>query len=620
MRFHEGNLSATPPPDYLDASRHSGTPLGKLGICFFPGSTRFTGLSIADAPFSSVQTLFKIELKVTQLASNAKGYFFSKTTSDGSPYFALSYDPAFLGGGAAVVFEYGTSTGVRTEAWNADALNQPERNLEVSPHVLVLDVRGTSVALTVGTETIVRQLGQLVPDCEPSGNCLFNVGQATKGGNGRWEGGGVCLKSATVQLPESVDLLDPLRTGQRPDFDLPTCSQTTAGAINSEYCFDGTRGVLVERNPPELIKTAFELTLNARINSGGSGYLISRTSLNDERAFALYMSPAGFFQLYYHVPGNARSNDRVSFNARRFPRDGAMHTIVMTVAGVHATIVVDNLLFGTSKLTNEITDCSDTSDCAMFIGQRAPTKGAGASARGAIGYALTDGCIAEARLRNAQPVGVTTRERVNLLDANVHQQLGVTTDPTTGGFCVPTSGTTGSEGLLVANAPAIVSDGFMLSFSADLTTVKPQQSGYLFSRADADGVQYFGLFIRSASTDAKREVKMYYRTIGSRAIFSTTLTADAPASGVSTMRLAVDTVTSSGSKVSRASLQIAGTDIKVSKLLKGVVDDCGPSTGDCVTYLGQRQPTPGPETFVGDRQANGFALDGVCINKAVLSP
>lgn len=617
MRFHSGNLTTNPPPDYLDDGRHGGTKLANLGYCFFEGSSRFSGLEIQDAPFAVAQTLFKIELLITQLNDVSSGYFFAKTLADGSPYFALRYDSS----AANIVFEYGTADGTRSEVFDASGLipaidREEIKNLEVTPHSIVLDVRGTTVALSINKETTVRQLGQLVPDCEPSANCLMNVGQASADGAGSWTGG-ACFRSATVQIPASSDLLDPRNHGQRSDQRLPGCNNRT-GEVISEYCFDGTGGILVDANPPPLIKTAFTLNISARVNPGGHGYIATRSTSSDKRAFALFLDESGRFRLYYHVAKTAKRNNKVIWSERRFPRDSEMHQIVVTVSGVKATLVVDNEIYGVETLFNEITDCdTKNGDCQMYIGSRAPTS-VSAGGRASTGYALTDGCIREARVQNAEPLGRTNRERFDLLRLDVHEQ---TARPTDGEYCAPLTGGGATGGLLVEGAPALISEseGMLLELTVDLSGASSKQTGYLFARSDDTGSRYFSLFASAVnSVTGARELQLWYRVVGSVAMEKRTLSKAFPASGA-TFRLAISDVTRRGLKVSRVTLAIAGVGPQTPKNLIGIVDDCGPASSTCATHLLQRQPTPGLASS-GTRPAEGYVFSGACVSAAVLSP
>ena len=173
---------------------------------------------------------------------------------------------------------------------------------------------------------------------------------------------------------------------------------------------------------------------------------------------------------------------------------------------------------------------------------------------------------------------------------------------------------------MVEGAPALVSEseGMLLELTVDLSGASSSQNGYLFARADGRGSTFFSLYATSVKSSGTRDLKIYYRTRGSDAVFSSTLSTNYPATGSTTLRLAIDEISRRGLKVSRATLAIVGVAGGISsKNLVGVVDDCGPASADCATHLLQRQPTAGIAT---PRQGEGYIFTGACVTNAALSP
>jgi len=154
-----------------------------------------------------------------------------------------------------------------------------------------------------------------------------------------------------------------------------------------------------------------------------------------------------------------------------------------------------------------------------------------------------------------------------------------------------------SGGLLLSSTPRVGS-----SFGIDLT-FKVKTDGYLIARSSSDGARHFGIYLRPDTNG----VYFYYKTSGITAQEKVhwdglKLTDDIE------HKLVLDVVTAANDSAT-ATLTVDNVS-KGTKALAGPVLDCGTESNECITHIGQRQPT-------GTDAATAWVITG-CVSSAVL--
>jgi hypothetical protein len=525
---------------------------------------------------------------------------------------------------------------------------------------VTLDVAGASVALTVNGSALVAvgaaghaaPLAGMVAECDPrtaASGCATLIGQLDGGGAAALAGS--CMSAFAAVAPAAVDLLDPALTGDRTSqvqcaaagLDGPGLDPVLA-AGRTQFCFGGggDDGIVVAglTNRPLAaagLNRGFAVGLELRLPAAATGYLVTRTTAADQRAFGLYLRPDGRLALYYAPTATAtatgvRVRHRRALWEPQLARDGRLALVTLVVTQQSASVLVDGVSLGTVVLSGGgVRDCVDdgpggvsSSTCVLLLGQRAPSAPVGAdarppSARAAAGFALTTGCLVSAVLHPFHTMVATAAAATatavpaggavvaDLLSSIAHGQA-VSTSPR---VCFPVAGgAVGSGGLLVGRAPPFGAN-FELTIAA---SVPPSQSGYLLARADRAGVRSLGLFL-SAASPAGRELRLYYQLVGSSRQRQATLAAGiGVAADDELVVVQVTAVTRAG--VTGLLTRVNG-GAPVQTVLGGALRDCGDvSAGQCITWLGQRPPTPGA---TGAAAREGFLLAGSCLSEVVLA-
>ena len=417
-------------------------------------------------------------------------------------------------------------------------------------------------------------------------------------------------RASHAALDVAIDLLSP-EVHRQHGLGAPSATDD-----NGVYCVGaGTKGngLLVAAAPP--VGSAFRISIEVTIASGGNGYLVARSDGAGSRYFGLYVRSKHTGLTFYYTVAGSTNQLSVQFPAAVTGvdvADGFLHHVELWVSFTDVTVVLDGIS-ATKPLEGPVVDCGGghSSACITHVGQR---EG---------GYPLEGGCFKKADVASIQPIrgipsipahivagatcpsggggGSTQTGRaptsINLLNEAVHKQSAVLSAANDGGFCVGSESNGGGNagGLLVAGAPATGS----IFRVAVVATLPKRTFGYLFARSDSSGKRHFGLYVRPRHAG----VVFYYRTAGSpaqlSAVFPTSVTGFRLADGrMHSVELWVSLIDVTLVVDGRATAPVP---------LDAPVEDCGAADpASCITHVGQRE--------------GGYPIVGGCVSSALVQP
>jgi len=339
--------------------------------------------------------------------------------------------------------------------------------------------------------------------------------------------------------------------------------------------------------------TAFSVAVRVTQRAGTRGYLfaqsrISNADLQETRFYGLY-SGTSSFTLYYRASGQDRTSS-VRFSGISVS-DGTAHTVVLSISGATASVVVDGAIIVSRSLVGQLDLCDN---CVFVIGGRAANGGTSAHHLVA---SISDAGIYPWTGRTSSPPlphdpfadpSPPAHDLLADLNGNQHASLlsagqvtlkgGASFGPTLTEVYPPVT-FDGSGGALLLTQPAFVPPYTVVT---SLRAAGADSQGIIFARTDAAGLPFSVLSFTSSSQNlVGNGVVTWEHRVGGQAevvTFEGELGDGRPHDVVLIIQF-------SGQN---AFAQLIIDNRSQLRNLSGVPEDCGIVSPMCLTYIGTR--------------------------------
>jgi len=193
--------------------------------------------------------------------------------------------------------------------------------------------------------------------------------------------------ASTTALPRTTVSAAATSASETVRFDLLAVHNNDAAVpyVSGAYVFNGSAGLEIFNYPTA--SASFSVAIQFLGQTGRSGYLFAKSDAAGSRFYSLYMTASTRqVYLFYRVVGDS------SVRFLRFSvwlNDGGQHTVMLSINGTAASLLVDTSFSETQELAGLVDDCGvRTADCIMFIGQRPSISGGVSRFYGRVSAAL----------------------------------------------------------------------------------------------------------------------------------------------------------------------------------------------------------------------------------------